>query len=116
MKNEYIYAVQWVDHGGPYHEPHWEEQIPTVLTQMGYNPSEMLLDLGGISLYIPTMGEAVLFGYIKTSEPIPRLDGKYKPHPRWVEEIRLWFNTFEPTKEHILEWYDLSDFEDIFYS
>lgn len=115
MKNEYIYAVQWVDHGGPYHEPQWEEQIPTVLIQMGLNPSKMLLELGGLKIKNLPDG-CNLFGYIKTSVPIPRLDGKYKPHPRWVESIQLWFHTFEPRKEDIEERYELFDFEDLFYS
>lgn len=111
----YIYAIQWVDHGGPYHEPQWEEQVPTALTQMGYDPSETIIKMGGLKIKGLEDG-CNLFGYIETNKPIPPLDGKYKPHPRWVESIRLWFHTFEPKEDTIEEWYDLYDFEDIFYN
>lgn len=115
MKDKvYIYAVQWVDDGGPYHEPQWEEQVPTVLRQMGYDPDAMMIKMGGLKLKNLEDG-CNLFGYIKTTEPIFKLDG-YKTNPRWVELTRLWFNTFEPKQDTIEELYDLYDFEDIFYN
>ena len=111
----HIYCIQWIDHGGPYHEPRWDEQVPTVLRQMGFNPDEIIINMGGLKLKNLEDG-CNLFGYIETTQNIPRLDGLYKPSPRWVESISLWFNTFQPNLEDIEEWYNLHDFEDIFYN
>lgn len=111
----HIYAIQWVDHGGPYHEPHWDEQVPTALKQMGYDPDKIIVNIGGLKLkHLPD--GCNLFGYIETTTPIPKLDGKYKPHPRWVQAIQLWFSTFEPPIENVEQWYDLYDFESVFYN
>lgn len=111
----HIYCVQWIDHGGPYHEPRWEQQVPTVLRQMGYDPDVMLLNMGGLKLKNREDG-CNLFGYIETSIEIPRLDGLSKPSARWVDSIKLWFYTFKPNLDEIEEFFDIYDFEDIFYT
>ncbi len=112
----YIYAVQWIDHGGPYHEPQWESQVPIALKQMGLDPTQVIVDKGGIELYNPKNGKINLFGFIETNVQLPPFDGMHKSSPRWVESNKLWFYTFEPKSELILERYDLFDFEDIFYN
>ena len=39
---KYIYGVQWIDHGGPYDEPNWENQVPTALEQMGLDSKAVI--------------------------------------------------------------------------
>ena len=112
----YIYAVQWIDHGGPYHEPFWQDQVPTALEQMGFDPNEIIVNMGGLSLHQTFASEPVLFGYIETNVKLPKWDGMVKPSPRWVEQIVLWFYTFEPKEEDIVERFSLSDFECVFYN
>lgn len=117
MKNKnYTYAVQWIDHGGPYEEPQWERHVPTALKQMGLDPDKVIVEIGGLELYNPTKGEITLYGYIETNVELPQFEGMKKSSPRWVEEISLWFYTFEPKSEMILERYDLYDFEDMLHA
>ena len=106
----YTYAVQWIDHGGPYHEPHWEDQVPTALRQMGLDPDKIIVDMGGLKL---SNGE--LYGYIKTNTSLPEWDGMLVGSDRWVEAIVLWFYTWKVKEEDIAEWFDLYEFDDVFY-
>ena len=110
-----LYAVQWIDHGGPYHEPNWQDQVPTVLKQMGLDPNVVLKDIGGISLHDPKSGTTEMFGFIETTVELPEFDGMIKSSPRWVEQIRLWFYTFTPEIENIVDRWDVYEFEDVFY-
>jgi hypothetical protein len=107
----FLYAVQWIDHGGPYDEPQWESQIPTALEQMGFDPSKVLVGIGGIALRIVSQEEPTLFGCIETNVKLPKWTGMVKPSPRWVEEIVLWFYTFQPKEKNIVERFDFEDFD-----
>lgn len=107
----YTYAIQWIDHGGPYHEPQWEDQVPTALKQMGLDADKIIVDMGGLKLL---NGE--LYGYIKTSTPLPEWDGMLAGSDRWVEDIVLWFYTWKIKKQDIAEWFDLCEFDDVFYN
>ena len=117
----FLYAVQWVDHGGDYHEPQWESQVPTALTQMGFGPKNMLVDIGGVRLANKRYGlssyqsPTLLFGCIETTVPLSEWDGTNKNSERWVESIRLWFRTFEVKQEDIIEQYDFDTFEPLYY-
>lgn len=112
-QDKFLYVVQWIDHGGPYDEPQWESQIPTALEQMGLDPNKVLLDIGGLALRIVSRKEPMLFGCIETSVELPKWTGMIKPSPRWVEEITLWFYTFKPIEENIVERFDFEDFEQL---
>tara|TARA_R110002124_G_scaffold269637_1_gene437571 strand:- start:47 stop:388 length:342 start_codon:yes stop_codon:yes gene_type:complete len=103
----YTYAIQWIDHGGPYDEPQWENHVPTALKQMGFDADKIILNIGGLKL---SNGE--LYGYIKTNTPLPEWDGMYVDSDRWVNEIVLWFYTWRVKPQDIAQYFDLYDFEE----
>ena len=90
----YTYAVQWIDHGGPYHEPNWDDQVPTALEQMGFDPNKIIVEMGGFKLKAVRENNCDLFGYIKTNVELPKWDGMISGSARWVDEIVLWFYTY----------------------
>lgn len=118
----FTYAIQWIDHGGPYHEPQWEQHVPTALTQMGFDPNKIIVNIGGLAL-VPKANndnDIQLFGYIETNVEIPQWIGQpsnlQANQTRWVDDITLAFYNFEPHHHyHIERKYDLDDFEDVFY-
>ncbi len=114
----YLYAVQWIDHGGPYHEPNWQNEVPTVLEQMGFDPNVILNNIGGISLHNQKTGMTNMFGFIETTVELPEWDGMKKSSPRWVEQISLWFYTFTPNPkiENIVDRWDVDEFDNVFYN
>lgn len=110
----YTYAVQWIDHGGPYHESCWDDQIPTVLEQMGFDSSKVLLEVGGFKL----KGEEddKLYGFIKTNVELPKWNGMLSGSARWADTISLWFYTWEPNVDEVQEWYDWERFDELYHS
>ena len=113
----HTYAVQWIDHGGDYHEPQWEAQIPTALKQMGLDPTKVLVGMGSMSYksQYEWQNDLLLYGYIETIVELPQWEGLKKESPRWVEEISLWFYTFEPQKEQIVEKFSMEEFENLYH-
>lgn len=109
----YLYAVQWIDHGGVYHEPNWQDKVPTALSQMGFDPNAILIDIGG--LLLEDEGGRTYAGYIETNSKLPKWSGLVKPSDRWVEDISLWFYTFQPPKDTIASRWAIEEFEEIFY-
>jgi len=46
---------------------------------------------------------------------LPEWDGMLVGSDRWVEAIVLWFYTWKVKEEDIAEWFDLYEFDDVFY-
>ena len=72
--------------------------------------------MGGLALRVKHQKEPILFGCIETNVKLPKWNGMINSSPRWVEQIVLWFYTFEPKEEDIVERFSLSDFECVFYN
>ena len=107
----HIYGVQWIDHGGPYDEPNWENQVPTALEQMGLDPKAVIKEIGGFKLNNQP-GSNGLFGFIETNVELPQWGGMVKGSPRWVESIQLWFYTFNVKEDNIVQRWTVHEFEE----
>ena len=110
----YIYGVQWIDYGGPYEEPAWEDQVPTALEQMGLDPNTVIEEIGGFKLNNQP-GSSGLFGFIETNVPLPKWGGMVKGSTRWVEDIQLWFYTFSVNEGNIVKQWTVQEFEEEIY-
>ena len=108
---KYIYGVQWIDHGGPYDEPNWENQVPTALEQMGLDSKAVIKEIGGFKLN-NQKGSCDLFGFIETNVELPKWEGMIPNSPRWVESIQLWFYTFNVKEDNIVQRWTVNEFED----
>jgi hypothetical protein len=112
----HTYGVQWVDHGGPYHEPNWSSQVPTALRQLGFDPNKVLVEVGGVKMKVEREDNYPFFGYIKTNVALPEWDGMSRESARWVDDIILWFYTWELNEDRVEEWYELEEFDELYHS
>lgn len=122
MQQTFTYAIQWIDHGGPYHQPNWQQHVPTALRQMGYEPDTIIVNIGGLALVPKSFNDndIKLFGYIETTVEIPEWIGQPANlkgnQTRWVEDISLAFYTFEPHHYYQIERkYDVHEFDFVYY-